>query len=168
MLIQSYGLFWDRDKVDWNPGGGNQRLMLGRRNSKQPALRLADVWNQKGLYVLYSNTGPYYVGIAEKLGKRLHDHTKDNHRRNWVRFSWFGFHPLTDQSHKLNLPDPGIKPGAASVDVLIGDMEALLIKSMGTFNIRNMNFRSAKQWEQVGYQEAVEWGRRARLTEGKV
>lgn len=81
MLIQSYGLFWDCDGVDWSPGRGVSRHLWGRRNQNRPALRVCDAWNQHGLYVLYSYTGPYYVGIARRqpLGKRLADHTRDDH-----------------------------------------------------------------------------------------
>lgn len=157
MLIQSFGLFWDRSAVEWSPGAGNPRHLWARRHKIKGTLRVADVWEQKGLYVLYSNTGPYYVGIASKLGKRLADHTRDEHSRGWLRFSWFGFHPLTNDPSAINVPDPGVKPQVATVDVLIKDMEALLIKSMGTFNLNNMNFNAAKQWEQITHAEADAW-----------
>ena len=95
MLIRAYGLFWDREEIDWAPGHGKARHLWGRRNSNKPSLRIADAWYQKGLYVLYSNTGPYYVGLVRKqaLGTRLAQHTVDLHKNNWLRFSWFGFLP---------------------------------------------------------------------------
>lgn len=130
---------------------------VGTSQQDQGTLRVADVWRQKGLYVLYSNTGPYYVGIAGKLGKRLAEHTKDEHYRSWLRFSWFGFHPLTNDPWAINIPDPAVKPQATTVDVLIKDMEALLIKSMGTFNLNNMNFNAAKEWEQIPHGDAQAW-----------
>jgi hypothetical protein len=159
MLIRSYGLFWDRDEVDWAPGKGNSRHLWGRRNSAPGTLRVADAWNEKGLYVLYSNTGPYYVGLVrnQALGTRLAQHTLDTHKKNWVRFSWFGFYPLTDDPWAVNVPDHDDKPVAATVDDMIGEMEALLIKSMGTFNLKQMSFKAAQEWKQIWYQETEEW-----------
>ena len=162
MLIQSFGLFWEREDVLWRPGQGKPRHMLGRRNRNRGTLWVANLWQQKGLYVLYSNTGPYYVGIAPTmLGRRLAQHTWDSHARNWMRFSWFGFHPLTNDPWRLSLPITSKKPRAGvSPNALIKDMEALLIKSMGTYNLNNMNFSDAKEWEQVGWWEAEEWLRK--------
>lgn len=159
MLIRSYGLFWDRDEVDWTPGKGNSRHLWGRRNSQPGKLRVADVWNEKGLYVLYSNTGPYYVGLVrnQALGTRLAQHTFDAHKKNWVRFSWFGFYPLTDDPWAVNTPDQHQKPVTATVDVMIGELEALLIKSMGTFNLKQMSFKAANEWKQIWYGETDEW-----------
>ena len=159
MLIQSYGLFWDRDGVEWSPGSGTRRHLWGRRNKYRPALRVGDAWGQHGLYVLYSYTGPYYVGIARRqtLGKRLADHTRDD-LYDWRRFSWFGFLPMSDEPGEISQPDHDAESMKAPTrDELIADMEALLIKSMGTFNINNLNFRDATEWDQIFARDAHKW-----------
>src|SRR6476659_4998696 len=95
MVIQSYGLFWRRDEVTWHPGAGKKKAfrLLGRRGTNRPGLRLSDFRDQQGIYVLYGNYGPHYVGLTRKrgLGQRLKDHTGDEHWDRWDRFSWFGF-----------------------------------------------------------------------------
>src|ERR1043166_3287038 len=95
MFITNYGLFWRRDEVDWNPGKGAKGAfrLLGRRGKRHPAIRLADFRRQKGIYILYGNHGPHYVGLTKRmgLGRRLMDHLSDRHSKKWDRFSWFGF-----------------------------------------------------------------------------
>ena len=95
MFIKNFGLFWEVDEVEWNPGKGARGAfrLIGRRGSNRPGLRLADFRYQQGIYILYSNHGPYYTGLTKKqgLGKRLKDHLSDEHGGKWTRFSWFGF-----------------------------------------------------------------------------
>ncbi len=95
MLIKSFGLFWSGTEVNWNPGQGAKAAfrLLGRQGSNLPGLRVADFRYQQGIYILYGNYGPYYVGLTRKqgLGKRLKDHLLDHHQDKWDRFSWFGF-----------------------------------------------------------------------------
>lgn len=58
MLIRAFGLFWERDEVDWRPGPGGQFRLLGRVGGKSKNLRVADFREQKGVYVLYNDHGP--------------------------------------------------------------------------------------------------------------
>ena len=96
-FVRSYGLFWSAKEVDWDIRmgqlGGKQ--ILGRVNANRGSLKVADFWNQKGIYVLYNDHGAYYVGKTARLtlGQRLHEHqSKDSkHHKKWDRFSWFGF-----------------------------------------------------------------------------
>ena len=78
MFIKNFGLFWRADEVDWNPGKGKKGAfrLLGRQGSNLPGLRLADFRHQQGIYILYGNHGPYYVGLTKNqgFGKRLLDH----------------------------------------------------------------------------------------------
>jgi hypothetical protein len=153
MLVQAYGLFWDRQEVDWNPGGGKRCRLLGHFGENRPTLRVADHWEQGGLYVLYSYLGPYYVGLVRgaRLGLRLKEHTRDRHRDYWVRFSWFGFRKVLKRQDDLGLCDLA-RLSTTTIGSPVGvirDMEALLIKAMATYNIRNMNFSRADEWEQV-------------------
>ncbi|MBA2647801.1 MAG: GIY-YIG nuclease family protein [Pyrinomonadaceae bacterium] len=159
MLIKSYGLFWRASEIEWNPGRGARGAfrLLGRRGSNLPGLRLADFRQQRGIYILYGNFGPHYVGLIRKrgLGQRLKEHLTDNHKGLWDRFSWFGFCEVLKGKDECGLCK--IKNLAAlslgSSGKAIGDIEALLIKAMGLSNVANMNFASAKEWFQVEIHE---------------
>jgi len=45
--------------------------------------------HNSGVYVLYKDKKLYYVGIANDLYWRLHQHTKDKHKNKWNEFSAF-------------------------------------------------------------------------------
>ncbi len=154
MLIKAYGLFWREDEVDWSPGQGKLFRLLGRKGSNLPGLRVADFRYQHGLYVLYGDYGPYYVGLTyTSLGKRLKDHRHDAHGGRWTRFSWFGFRKvqektLSDQTRML--APLALKTLTTSPKGAIADVEALLIMALGCpANTNNMNFKQAAQWEQI-------------------
>jgi hypothetical protein len=155
MLIKSYGLFWRASEIDWNPGKGAKGAfcLLGRRGANLPGLQVCDFRYQQGIYILYGNFGPYYVGLTRKqgLGKRLKDHLGDQHEGLWDRFSWFGFRSVLKSKD-----DRGILKLKALADLslgksgkAIGDIEALLIKSMGLSNVADMKFANAKEWSQI-------------------
>jgi hypothetical protein len=156
VLINAYGLFWRADEVTWNPGRGRRRQfrLLGRRGSNRPGLRLADFRSQSGLYVLYGNYGPHYVGLtgAERLGERLKDHLSDSHRDEWDRFSWFGFRQVLKarDSEGICLLKSIPHVSLGNPDSELADMEALLIRALGLSSNRNKTkFRKAKEWIQV-------------------
>lgn len=155
MVIKSYGLFWRCDEVNWHPGAGNRKAfrLLGRAGTNLPGLRLADFPDQRGIYVLYGNYGPHYVGLTRErgIGQRLKDHLADEHADMWDRFSWFGFCSVLK-----SCDDDGIcrlrKLASVSMGTprkAIGDMEALLIKAMGLRNKADMKFSAAREWKQV-------------------
>lgn len=141
------------DEVDW---GSRYGQLAGRIGERKPKLRVANFWAQTGIYVLHDDYGAYYVGLVrdQDLGVRLAQHTKDRHADKWDRFSWFGFNRvLTTQDYRgyLRL---GKRPQTLLTDNVktIGDIEALLIMSLGTHrtgNKREMKFQSAHRWEQL-------------------
>lgn len=154
MLIHSYGMFWERDAVNFAPGSGTPGgyRLLGYRGKRTSGRRIADFRQQTGIYILYDDWGPYYVGLSKKtgIGNRLRDHTKDGHRNSWSRFSWFGFQAVD------------IKPASSGVSSLkraavqtpahtsINDLEALLIQVLNTRgNSNDMKFKDGSRWEQL-------------------
>jgi hypothetical protein len=155
LFIKSFGLFWRADEVEWKPGKGARGAfrLLGRQGSNLPGLRLADFRHQQGIYILYGNHGPYYVGLTKKqgLGKRLKDHLSDSHAGQWDRFSWFGFCAVLngkDDSGICKLKDMA-HVAVGKPDDVITDVEALLIRAMGLRNINQNNFKTAAEWLQI-------------------
>ena len=151
-------MFWDREEVQWAPGAGNahQFRLLGRVGKVKPRLQVCDFRTQRGIYVLYDDHGARYVGLArgQDIGLRLRDHTRDHLAQTWDRFSWFGFrHVLVGRDEQLlqrlgKVPDRLL----ANSEATIGDIEALLILTLGTSrvgNVQKMRFASAERWDQV-------------------
>ena len=114
MLIQAFGLFWRADEVDWHPGSGGRAVdgvpkaaVLGRLGVISPVLRVADSWDQRGIYILYGNYGPHYVGLTTDrgLGVRVREHLADKHKDEWDRFSWFGFRRVLRARNEVGLSE---------------------------------------------------------------
>lgn len=159
MLIRSYGLFWRTDEIDWNPprGGGPDEMprfaLLGRQGSRGAKLRIADFMDQRGIYILYGDYGPHYVGVTTKraLGLRLKEHRSDRLRNRWDRFSWYGFRKVGRGRNRLGLPE--LSEMALMKRVvqrqMIREMEALLIHAMGLYNIRRDPFPAGEEWTQI-------------------
>jgi hypothetical protein len=155
MFIKNFGLFWRADEVDWNPGKGSKGAfrLLGRQGTNLPGLRIADFRHQQGIYILYGNHGPYYVGLTKKqgLGKRLKDHRSNQHSDQWDRFSWFGFRRVLEGKDEVGLCKLASMATVVvgSPDTVITDVEALLIRAMGLKNINQSNFAEATPWMQI-------------------
>lgn len=145
--------------MSWTPGRGKRRefRLLGRIGRNLPGLRLADFRHQQGIYILYGNHGPHYVGLTtdQGLGKRLKDHRSDRHARRWDRFSWFGFRQALQAADQEGLCKLGELATHALGDptTVIKDTEALLIKAMGLTNKNQMTFHAAEEWLQVRLHE---------------
>jgi hypothetical protein len=166
MFVRNYGLFWRRDEVTWNPGQGNRGAfrLLGRQGTNRPSIRMTDFLHQKGIYILYGDYGPYYVGLTKEkgIGRRLKDHCGNQHGDNWDRFSWFGFREVlvgTDEDGLCRLREMA-EIAAGSPKQTITDAEALLIRAMGLWNINQTKFTDAEQWIQVKRHEVDRYMRR--------
>ena len=124
--VCGYGLYWGRDKVNWNPGRGRQRG--GLLGTAGDGTGQVDFSNQAGIYVLYNGMAPVYVGrtAAENnaLMTRLVSHHNDDRKgARWDRFSWFGFRPVGDDG-QLVTTDTSV-----STDLLITFLEAVMIEA---------------------------------------
>lgn len=165
-LIQAYGLFWRADEINWSPGKGNRSdwRLYGRLGANSGKLQVADFRSQKGIYILYGDYGPHYVGITRKKGLawRLKDHRSDRHAGKWDRFSWFGFCTVLKKKNKLGVHLLRDMPLAkfTSPDRMIADLEAMLIRSMALQNINQMNFVNAKEWTQIKLHEWEKYEKR--------
>lgn len=159
MKVTSYGLFWRASEIDWFPGRGVKGgfRLLGRIGSNRGSIRLADFRKQQGIYILYDEYGPSYVGLTRRqgLGKRLKDHLGDNLANRWDRFSWFGFNPIGEAGPDGVLSLLEIEREVSeTTHTTIGDLEALLIRAIGPkLNTSSMNFKDAEIWKQVAFDE---------------
>jgi hypothetical protein len=160
MMIQAYGLFWQADEVEWYPGRGTKLefQLLGRRGSKRGNIRLADMRQQSGLYVLHDDWGVYYVGLTldRSLGQRIKDHMTDAHDGKWDRFSWFGFKQVLKSQDANGLCRLKTLPTTSFGNTrdAIRDMEALLIRLHNPRgNKHKMKFLTADEWIQVRWDE---------------
>ncbi len=159
MFIKNFGLFWQRDEVEWFPGQGGQFRLLGRLGAHSPKLQVTDFRYQRGIYILYGNYGAYYVGLTDKqgLGKRLKDHVQDHHDENWDRFSWFGFNQVLkgkDEYGLRKIRDGSGKLQLGASSTVIRDIEALLIRALGGSNISQTKFSKADKWTQIKRDES--------------
>ena len=157
-LFHAFGLFWRKDEVDWAPGKGKRSFaLLGKRGDNRPKLTAADFRRQNGIYILYGDYGPHYVGLTRKqgLGKRLKDHLSDSHAAKWDRFSWFSFGRVLRAKNADGLQTFAEVPSKQVVkpDSVIGDLEAILIRAMALRNVSKMNFCQAQEWKQVKLDE---------------
>ena len=159
-FIYAYGLFWNADEVSWSPRGehGQPFRLLGRHGKQRPSLQVCDFRDQRGIYVLHDDYGPYYVGLVRKgnLGNRLRTHhQRDRHAGKWQRFSWFGFCPVlakTVYEDGTSALGPVPKELLTDSRSTIGDIEALLIQALGTqkrSNAMQMRFALGEPWEQI-------------------
>ena len=153
-LVGAFGLFWDRAEVNWSPGSQPKAWQLiGFRGKNRGTLRLCDVRESKGFYILYDHHGPTYAGLARGtggIGARLKAH--NFHKDHWNRFSWFAFDDVVDAGPKR----PGwsvVRPRDAlrgmDAEAVLRECEALLIALLGLRDQNRMRFQSAHQWHQL-------------------
>jgi hypothetical protein len=138
ILIKAYGEFWNPDVANWER---TWRLMGTRRSdSGGPNI---NVYEERGVYVLYKDFVPVYVGKADKqsIGYRLQLHRESERKGpRWDRFSWFGIRGLK-KNGKLRL----LRTAAHSpTPELIATLEALLIIVIDPrLNARRERFKNA-------------------------
>ncbi len=123
--ILTLGARWKAEDVYWYTSHANAKLLgVNRAGVTGPVANFA---HQSGIYVLYANFVPVYVGQANKtLWARLHQHMfHDDLAERWDRFTWLGFRKVVGgYSPKLSKPDSAfhISPGQ-----LLDHLEASLI-----------------------------------------
>ena len=123
--IAAYGLYWDRSKVNWNPGQGQKKQLLGISDGGS---RSVDFSSQSGVYILYNRLVPMYVGRTDSraLFTRLESHTEGARRTaRWDQFSWFGFRKVNEESATLLDESENF-----STSMLITVLEAVMIEAL--------------------------------------
>jgi hypothetical protein len=121
------GARWRAEDVYWHSDPKNGKLLGVRAKAlTSPEANFAD---QSGIYILYSDFTPIYVGQANRrLFGRLKEHNlTDDLAGRWDRFTWFGLRQVVG----------GLKPKlkAAGADFhittaqLLDHLEAIMIHS---------------------------------------
>jgi hypothetical protein len=126
-MIQSYGLHWTIQRVDWGkPGVGNSGTLLGAATKSRKA-KPVDFRKQRGIYALYADYELVYVGQTgaskDRLFKRLKHHRNDHLSERWNRFSWFGTQWVT-KSNELSEDTASV---SQSVEAALNVLEAVSI-----------------------------------------
>lgn len=151
ILVQNYGLYWDKDLVFW--GGPNKPgTLLGKKfeNGTTKGKATIDFRSQIGIYTLYDiNRKIVYVGQAgagknNALFDRLKQHQKDHLRNKWQFFSWFGFYKVNkDTSLKI------AEFKQINIKTALNDFEGILIKTIEpALNKQDANFSKCAEYEQ--------------------
>ncbi len=121
--ILNLGARWKAQDVYWNSAPKNAKL-LGASAKYGPR---ANFVYQSGIYVLYANFTPIYVGQAnQSLFVRLKEHhLRDDFVGRWDRFSWFGFRRVIGGDNP-RLSVPGVN-FSISTKQLLNHLEAIMI-----------------------------------------
>ena len=95
-LVPAFGLYWERDKVQWDSG-----QVLGRQTSNSRPVNFAE---QKGVYLLLKGRFVVYVGrTTDSLYSRLRNHTGSARGPRWDGFSWFGLLDVDEDGNLLEI-----------------------------------------------------------------
>jgi hypothetical protein len=92
--VELYARMWPREIFDHVSAVGE--------NSRKPLAKSLDFLNSPGVYVLYRDDVPYYVGKATKLRQRLWSHATRPQARYfnfWNFFSAFVIPDAVDRTH---------------------------------------------------------------------
>ncbi|HKG02101.1 MAG TPA: GIY-YIG nuclease family protein [Conexibacter sp.] len=126
MLLRAYGEWWDPLDVKWGaPQPGGQGALVGRIG-RYRGLE-TDVWDQRGIYVLFQDWRVVYVGKTGErpLGTRLRAHLYDDVAGRWDRFSWYGVRIVNSDGSLGSTPAPTRQVHARDV---IATLESILIR----------------------------------------
>ncbi|WP_446209789.1 hypothetical protein [Micromonospora sp. IBSANI012] len=159
-LFGAYGMFWEAGEVSWSPGSGPSAWqLLGRQNHNAGSIRLCDFRRARGVYILFDDFGPAYVGLARGrggLGGRLKDHRSDHLTGKWSRFCWFSFDNVVEGDlDGWKVVSQRDHPVPSTGDTVIREVEALLINVLGARQQNQMKFLGAQKWEQVTESDAA-------------
>ena len=121
-LIQSYGMFWKRNAINWE----QKPKLLGTQATNSPTIDLSEM---RGVYMLYDGREVIYIGqaIDRPIIKRLSEHTKNRLATRWDRFSWFSIDSFDPKTEKVAKMPNDIN---TNIEILANALEGILIKGM--------------------------------------
>lgn len=120
IIVECFGRYWLKHKIDWSKATPD---LLGQQTDNSSPINFNE---QIGIYILHQGHEVVYVGqaIKQPIIKRLRQHTSDQTRGRWDRFSWFGFYPVDEKTGKLKRKNQV----AITTEKLADTIEAILIE----------------------------------------
>jgi hypothetical protein len=79
------------------------REVFGGRGDIKKELDELDFLEGPGVYILYRDDTPYYIGKAERLAQRLWDHAIITHDRYFHFWNFFSAFAVPDKKHRNEL-----------------------------------------------------------------
>ena len=158
LLISNYGLFWKTEDVFWG-AGRSAGALFGVRPSKRTRPPV-DFRDQRGIYVLYADYNPIYVGQnhGQSLIRRLIQHRDDDLADRWNRFSWFGTRRVNMNRSLSKLTDAAHSKTRSVLNhieaILIHTFEPALNRQGGKFGNSSHQYVQVRD-ERLGLSEAV-------------
>ncbi len=157
-LIGAHGLFWERALIDWDAPRGQTFQLLGYRGQRMPKLQICDFRRARGVYLLFNEYGPTYVGQArgatDGMGYRLRAH--DRGFKDWTRFCWFSFDNVEPSAGWPGWCDVKREENARSVGARLGDQRSRGLDDRGVRTQEPEPDATRRLWSSV---EAVDEGR---------
>ncbi len=131
--IKNYGIFWDRNLVNWGSRGkGNSGTLKGYYKDRKT--KICDFRDQIAVYILYDkDLNAIYIGQTgsgdHRLFNRLKDHTCNDLRNRWRYFSWLGFKKVNNDGKLSEAQHPNSNVSAQTKDFL-DEVESVLLQIM--------------------------------------
>ena len=121
-VIHAFGMYWDRDSVDWMP---TKPKLLGQQLKDS---KVIDFGDQIGVYLLHDRREVIYVGRTTSggLSERLKRHTQGRMKGRWDRFSWFGVLAFSEEGKLIETDSRSNLAPSDIIDVI----ESILIESL--------------------------------------
>ncbi|WP_157779822.1 hypothetical protein [Celeribacter ethanolicus] len=170
--IKCYGVHYELEMVEknnFNIFGWEPTYEDWRSEPRDPEFVLND---QRGVYILQDvNRTPLYVGRVgtgkKRLGNRLWDHTRNDNRKRWTHFSWFGLNEPSPyqpaENASITTSDLGVVSLENKDETSLEELEAFLISAIDPpLNKKGGDWGSARKilqwspWEKVSLSELSE------------
>jgi hypothetical protein len=125
-LIRNFGLFWDKEEVQWGKPKKTGKLLGVHATAKRDGN--VDFRNQIAIYAIYDAAfNLVYVGQTgsgdQRLMKRLNNHRTDHISQRWKYFSWFGL-CWVKNSNDLS---EGAENKSVGMEIALDHLEAISI-----------------------------------------
>ncbi len=144
MFIKAFGEYWNPFVIDWTSNEA-----WGVIESKMKKIIRVNFWNAMGVYVLYSDFRPVYVGMSFadncSIFKRLADHRINRRAGRWDSFSWYCVSKPNITYGTVN--SAKIRPG--DLKAFTETLEAVMISvTSAPLNRRYDSIPGAREYEQ--------------------
>jgi hypothetical protein len=92
-LVTIYARMWPREVFD-------RLVSVNGRQTQTTLARTLDILKKPGVYILYRDGVPYYIGKATKMRSRLWQHAWNPKTRHYNLWNFFSFFVVEDPAHR--------------------------------------------------------------------